>query len=251
VPLSYLIIEDEPPARNRLKRLLEELRPGAVCVAEGGDGEEGLSLLGSRRADVLFLDIEFPPGGAFGMLQRARSEGLRPPPIVFTTAYDQYAIEAFRWAAWDYLLKPIDRSRLEEALHRVEERREAAPELEGLLQALESLRRDRLPERFTVSVKGRLRVLAWSEVTHLCTENRLLFVHTPEGRFVLDRTLDELESLLAPAFFRCHRKAMVALDALKEVVPDSGGTGEVRLAGGAVVPVSRERMAELRRRLRS
>jgi len=250
VPLSYLVIEDEPPARDRLKRLLEELRPGSLCAAEGGDGVEGLSLLATRRADVLFLDIEFPPGGAFGMLQRARSEGLRLPPIVFPTAYDQYSLDAFRWAAWDYLLKPIDRARLEEALRRVEERREGAPELEGLMQTLESLRRERVPERFTVAVKGRLRVLAWSEVTHLCTENRLLFVHTAEGRFVLDRTLDELETLLEPRFFRCHRKAMLALDALKELVPDSGGTGEARLASGAVVPVSRERMAELRRRLR-
>lgn len=250
MPLNYALIEDEPPARSRLKRLIEEARPGSVCVAEAGDGFEGLSCLAAQTADVLLLDIEFPPEGAFGMLRRAKEAGLPLPPIIFTTAYDQHAIEAFRWAAWDYLLKPVERPRLEEALRRVEERRDHLPELASLLQALESARQARIPERFSVLVKGHLKVLAWAEVTHLSTENRLLFVHTPEGRFVLDRTLDELETTLAPKFFRCHRKAMVALDALKELVPDGGGTGEARLADGTRVPVSRDRMAELRRRLR-
>ena len=247
MPLNYLLIEDEPPARARLQRLIEELRPGSHCLGEAGDGVEGLALLGSGAADVLFLDIEFPPEGAFGMLRQARNRGLQLPPIVFTTAYDQHAIEAFRWAAWDYLLKPIDRPRLEEALRRVTERRTPAPELAGLLQAMDTVQQSRVPERFTVAVKGRLKVLAWSDVTHLCTENRLLFVHTPEGRYVLDRTLDELEALLAPRFFRCHRKAMIALEALRELVPNGSGTGEARLAGGAGVPVSRDRMGELRR----
>lgn len=248
--LTYLLIEDEPPARSRLKRLIQELRPESACLGEAGDGLDGLALLAAKPAELLFLDIEFPPQGAFGLLRSAKEAGLRLPPIVFTTAYDQYAIEAFRWAAWDYLLKPVDRARLEEALQRVEERCESLPELANLLQSLDSMRRSRIPERFTVMVKGSLRILAWAEVTHLCTENRLLFVHTPEGRFILDRTLDELEVLLAPRFFRCHRKAMVALDALKELVPDGSGTGEARLANGACVPISRERMAELRRRLR-
>jgi two-component system, LytTR family, response regulator len=249
VSLNYLLIEDEPPARARLRRLIEELRPGSRCLAEAGDGVAGLTLFGTGSADVLFLDIEFPPEGAFGMLQRARGLGLSLPPIVFTTAYDHYAIEAFRWAAWDYLLKPVDRVRLEEALRRVETRRAGSLELAGLLQALDTVKQARIPERFTVTVKGRLKVLAWADVTHLCTENRLLFVHTQEGRFVLDRTLDELEALLAPRFFRCHRKAMVALDALRELVPNGSGTGEARLAGGAVLAVSRERLAELRRQL--
>ena len=250
MPLTYLLIEDEPPARSRLKRLIQELRPDSSCAGEAGDGIEALSLIGVQPVDVIFLDIEFPPQGAFGLLQSAKEAGLRLPPIVFTTAYDQYAVEAFRWAAWDYLLKPVERLRLDEALRRVEERQERPSELAGLLQTLDSMRQSKVPERFTVLVKGNLRVLAWADVTHLCTENRLLFVHTPEGRFVLDRTLDELEVLLAPRFFRCHRKAMVALDALKELIPDGNGTGEAKLANGACVPISRERMAELRRKLR-
>jgi len=246
--LRYALIEDEPPARSRLQRLVAEASPGAVCLAQAGDGVAGLALLRAHRPDLLFLDIEFPPEGAFGLLRAARAEGLDLPPIAFVTAYDQHALEAFRWAACDYLLKPVQRERLAETLARVAPR-PAAVDLGLLLQALEAGRRHEAPERFTVLVKGRLRVLAWSQVSHLRTENRLLFVHSAEGRFVLDRTLDELETLLAPGFLRTHRGAMVKLDAVLELAADPGGTGELLLRDGARVPVARERMAELRARL--
>ena len=248
MPLRYAIIEDEPPARSRLKRLVTELDPSAECLGEAGDGVEGLALLQRSRPDLLFLDIEFPPEGAFGLLRKAKEAGLSLPPIAFVTAFDQHALEAFRWAACDYLLKPIERGRLAETLARTRPREEGL-NLGLLMQALEATRRKAMPERFTVLVKGRILVLAWAQVSHLRTENRLLFVHTGEGRFVLDRSLDELETLLAPRFFRTHRSAMVALDAIRELEPDPGGTGEIRLQDGSRLPVSRDRLPELRARL--
>ncbi|WP_306590997.1 LytTR family DNA-binding domain-containing protein [Geothrix sp. 21YS21S-4] len=248
MPLRYLLIEDEPPARSRLKRLVAELDPTAECAGEAADGVAGLALLQSTPSDLLFLDIEFPPDGAFGLLRKARDLGLVLPPIAFVTAFDQHALEAFRWAACDYLLKPVERKRLAETLARTRPRATGL-DLGVLMQALEAARRKDMPERFTVLVKGRILVLAWSQVSHLRTENRLLFVHTPQGRFVLDRSLDELEGLLAPRFFRTHRSAMVALEAIQELVPDPGGTGELRLQDGARVPVSRDRMSDLRARL--
>ena len=244
--LRFAIIEDEPPARIRLKRLVAELEPDFICIAEAGDGLAGLALLREHPVDLLFLDIEFPPLGAFGLLREAREAGLQLPPIAFVTAFDQHALEAFRWAACDYLLKPVERERLRETLDRLVP---AQPDFGLLLQALEAAQHKRVPERFTVSVKGRLRILSWAEVSHLSTENRLLFVYTAEGRFVLDRTLDELEGLLTPRFIRTHRGAMVALDAVKELVSDAGGTGELRLKDESRVSVSRDRMAELRRQL--
>ena len=246
--LRYAIIEDEPPARARLQRLVAELDPTAECVAEAADGLSGLALLVKAGLDLLFLDIEFPPEGAFGLLRRAREAGLTLPPIAFVTAFDQHALEAFRWAACDYLLKPVARERLAETLSRVQPQA-ASLDLGLLLQALEATQRKAMPERFTVLVKGRILVLSWSQVSHLRTENRLLFVHTPEGRFVLDRTLDELETLLAPRFFRTHRSAMAAVEAVRELLPDPGGTGEIRLQDGTRLPVSRDRMPELRARL--
>lgn len=245
--LTYALIEDEPPARARLKRLIQELRPDAVCLAEAADGEAGLHLLALTKPDVLFLDIEFPPAGAFGLLQAARDQDRPLPPIVFVTAFDRHAVEAFRWSARDYLLKPVDRNQLAESLARVE--RQPEPDLAPLLEALAATRRDEAPERFTLLHKGRLRVFAWREVSHLTTENRLIFVHTAEGRFPLDRTLDELERLLAPRFLRVHRSAMVALDRVRELETDPGGTGDLRLDTGDRVAVSRDRLPELRRRL--
>jgi len=249
VSLTYALIEDEPPARKRLAKLVAESRPDSVCLGEAEDGVAGLALLRSVQPDVLFLDIEFPPEGAFGLLARAREAGLELPPIVFATAYGQHALEAFRWAALDYLLKPLTRDRLAEALCRVEARLVPRPELGALLQALEAARQQAAPERFTVLCKGRLRVFSWAEVSHLATESRLVFIHTAEGRFVLDRTLDELEKLLAPEFFRCHRSALVAIREVRELLPDAGGGGELLTRNGARLPVSRDRMPDLRRRL--
>jgi len=248
VPLKYALIEDEPPARRLLQRLIQELRPDAVCLAEAADGEAGLHLLSMTHPDVVFMDIEFPPAGAFGLLQAARDKGLTLPPIVFVTAYDRHAVEAFRWSARDYLLKPVERPQLQEALSRIEQS-PVQPDLEGLMSALQAVRKSEIPERFTVLHKGRLKVFAWDEVSHLVTENRLLFVCTSEGRFVLDRTLDELEKCLSPRFFRCHRGAMVDLRRIREVVSEPGGTGELSLDTGDRVSVSRDRIAELRKRL--
>lgn len=243
---TYALVEDEPPARSRLRRLLAELAPDASCLFEAADGLEAMACLRSRQPELLFLDIEFPPEGAFGLLRKAKEEGLALPPIAFVTAFDRYAVEAFRWSACDYLLKPVDRDQLKETLERV---RPSGPDPSGLLQALDAVRDQRIPERFTVLVKGRMRVLAWTDVSFLRTENRLLFVHTQEGRFVLDRTLDELEHLLAPRFQRTHRSAMVALSSVKELITEPGGFGELQLKDGSRVPVSRDRMAEVRRRL--
>jgi two-component system LytT family response regulator len=242
------MIEDEPPARYLLKQMVHTLLPGAQCLAEAEDGVQGLELLRNHKPELLFLDIEFPPEGAFGLLRTAREEGLFFPPIIFVTAYDRYAVEAFRWAACDYLLKPIEPLLLKEALARIPNQKEAM-NLEGLLEALEALKEPRIPERFTIHLKGRLRVLAWKDVSHLRTENRLLFVHTDEGRFILDRSLEELEPLLASHFIRPHRSALVALRAIQELEAQPGEAGELRLKDGSRIPVSRERLPEVRKRL--
>ncbi len=245
---TYLLIEDEPPARDLMHGLIARARPDARPLGEAEDGVSGLALIRAHRADCLFLDIEFPPEGAFGLLSRAREEGLVLPPIVFVTAYDHYAVEAFRWAACDYLMKPVEPGHLAEAIARVAALRPLL-DVQQVLASLQSLKEHRVPERFTVQVKGRLRLLEWKDVTHLRTENRLLFVHTPEGRFILDRSLEELEPMLAPAFLRVHRSAMVAVSAISELEAEPGLPGEAILRDGTRLPVSRERLPAVRKRL--
>lgn len=244
-PLRYTIVEDEAPARDFLKRLVEEAAPGSRCVGEAEDGEAGLALLGTLRPDLLFLDIEFPPEGAFGLLARARDAGLALPPIAFVTAYDQFALEAFRWAACDYLLKPVEPARLRETLARIS----PPPNLDHLNQALVAAKEGRAPERFTVRVKDRLKILHFDDVTHFDTDIRLVFAHTSEGRFVVDRRIEELERLLPDRFVRIHRGILANLQAIAELLPDVGHTSEVRLRDGSHLAVSRDRLAALRRRL--
>jgi DNA-binding LytR/AlgR family response regulator len=245
---NYLLIEDEPPARELFHTLIRRARPEACCLGEAEDGIQGLELLRQQRPQALFLDIEFPPDGAFGLLRRAREAKLALPPTVFVTAYGHHAVEAFRWSACDYLLKPIEPAQLEEALTRLESVQPPL-DLQALLETLRALQTHALPERFTVQIKGRLRVLRWQDVTHVATENRLLFVHTSQGRFVLDRTLEELEPLLTPTFLRVHRSALVAVTAISELEAEPGAPGVLVLQDGCRVPVSRERLPDVRRRL--
>ena len=243
--MRYAIVEDEPPARLRLEHLVKELRPDALCLGQSADGVGGLTLLQEvgSSLDVLFLDIEFPPGGAFGLLGEAQRLNLVLPRIVFVTAYQQFALEAFRWAACDYLLKPIERGRLATALSRLTPQ---PPALSILMQALRAEQQKQVPARFIVQHRGRQLVLSWDEISCVMTENRLLFAHTPQGRYLLERTLEELERRLQPRFFRTHRSAMVRLEAVREIVSTECGGGEVILEGGLHVPVARERMGLLR-----
>ncbi len=243
--LTYLIIEDEAPARDFLKRLVKEAAPDSRCLGEAADGIQGLELLRGPRPDLLFLDIEFPPEGAFGVLQRARTEGLVLPPIAFVTAYDQYALEAFRWAACDYLMKPVEPAQLAQTLARIP----PPLDLQELQLALQAAKAQKAPERFTVRVRNRLKVLRFAEVTHFATESRLVFAHLPEGRFIVDRGLDELESLLGERFLRVHRSVLVNLEAVAELRPDVGHTSTLVLLNGTEVEVSRDRLAPLRKRL--
>lgn len=242
---TYALIEDEPPARSMLKHLMEDVAPGSRCLGEAADGIAGLDLLRSCQPNVLFLDIEFPPEGAFSLLEEARRQGLALPPIVFTTAYDAHALEAFRWAACDYLLKPVEPEALQEALRRLGPRLE----LDQLLTSLQATREHRVPEHVTVNVKGRLRRLAWSEVLCIQTENRLVFAQLAKERFILDWSLEELEKLLEPAFLRIHRSILVNLAHVQELDPNSGHTSELHLIGGETLAVSRDRLATVRRAL--
>jgi DNA-binding LytR/AlgR family response regulator len=227
--------------------MMGQLRPDSECVAEAGDDREGLALLEQTQLDLLFLDIEFPARGGFNLLRQARSRSLPLPPIIFVTGFDHYAVEAFRWEAWDYLLKPLDRERLEDALGRVEARILMEQNMEALLAALARAEQHAPPERLVVQVKDHFRVVALADISHVTAENRLVFIHSPGGRLLLDRTLNEMEATLGSRFFRCHRSALVALDQIHELVPRGVPGPQVVLKDGSIVPVAKERWSSLTR----
>lgn len=248
VAFTYAVVEDEPVTRAVLVRMLGQLAPDGQLVWEAADGDTALRALMQQPVDVIFLDILFPPAGAFGLLETAWSRLHALPEIVFVTSLDNQATRAFEWAACDYLVKPVTQERVKATLERVRRRRSAA-DREALLSAMQGVIRTTGPERFTVAVRDRLLVFRWSEVFYLHTEFRQVFAETTRGKVPLDIPMDDLEALLGAGFLRIHRSTLVNLDYLTEVRTPPGCAGEALMCNGAAFNVSRRRLGALLTRL--
>jgi len=240
----YAIVEDEAVARLHLKRMLERLAPEARLIWEAEDGDVAIRHLVTDPVDVLFLDVIFPPEGAFHLLGEAQERQIRLPKIVFVTGRDEHAVKAFDWAACDYLLKPLTPDRVKATLDRVRSSL-VSPEVGALLHAVRTLGKGGLPERFSVSIRDRILVFRWSEVMYLHTEFRQVYAHTARGKVPLDRPMDELEVLLGERFVRIHRSSLINLDYLVEVRNPPSRAGEALMQDGAALSVSRARMDDL------
>jgi DNA-binding LytR/AlgR family response regulator len=243
--MRILIVDDESPARERLKRLLDGIE-GVELTGEAEDGPQAVELIEREQPDLVLLDIQMPGLDGFGVIEALE----KPPPIVFVTAYDEYAIRAFEVNALDYLLKPITRERLEKAIRRAQEElaeehdlsARFAPLLEGLAAQGHYL------TRLAVRHRNRIRVLNVDEVDWIGVENEQTFVHVGSEARPVQRTLAELEARLDPArFFRAHRSAIVNLDRVKEIVPWFKGSHKLRLTTGAEVELSRAQARALRK----
>jgi two-component system LytT family response regulator len=253
-PLKAVIADDEPRARQFLDRLLREHGEVEV-VGEAKGGGETLALVARLSPDVVFLDIQMPDLSGLEVARHLTGEGA--PIVVFVTAYDRHAVEAFEVAALDYLLKPIRRERLAETVRRVAEelgtgrrgsRQEAAvrsvlasPEVQ---QGLEPLRR--LPVRFRREVK----LLDLGQVARIVSRDRVVLACAEGREYLVDYTLQELEGRLPHGqFVRAHRAALVNIDAI-ESYGGEDGVLVLRLKDGTRVEASERRAAEVRRRLR-
>jgi two-component system response regulator AlgR len=207
-PLKVLLVDDEGPARRRLRDLLEDLAgelPTEV-VGEAGDGVAALEWLEQAQADVALIDIRMP---RMDGIELARHLATRPqaPAVVFVTAYDQYAVQAFELAAVDYLLKPVRAERLLAALGKVV-RRPAA-----ILEAAEAVqpggrRQLRCPER------GRVLLVQVADILYLRAEQKYVTARTAEREFLLEESLAQLEAEFGSRFLRIHRNCLVARDAI-------------------------------------
>jgi two-component system LytT family response regulator len=250
--LRAFLVDDEPLASSRLARLLGAT--GRVdVVGRASDAAEALAALGRTPADVVFLDIHMP-----GMSGLELAERLPPDlAVVFTTAYDQHALAAFEANAIDYLLKPVERKRLDRALDKLERLRAddtridataMVGRLAAALRAAPAPFVDRLPFR----TREGIQLLEVGAVTHFVARDRLTHAVTPVGDHVVDFGLAELEAKLDPAkFLRIHRAALVNLDHVAEIQPWPGGRLLVRLKGAARtdLEVSRDRVRALKDRL--
>jgi len=235
--IRLLIVDDEAPTRVRLRQLLSS-HADVEIAGEAETGPQAMQLAAELRPDAMLLDIQMP--GSSGIDVAACLPHPRPH-IVFCTAYDQYAVEAFELHAVDYLLKPITRARLAQALDRI---RELPASREPALD--HALRQRFPPARFLVRGGGNYLVIAEPQVLYFGTEGSLTRLVTDKGQYWMDPTLNDLEERLDPArFFRISRAALVALNAVVEVAPMPGGSGEAVLKNGQRLEVSRRRFRDL------
>ena len=250
-PLRVLIVDDEPLARARTRRLLEGL-PDVAVAGEAGSAAEARERIVAAAPDVLLLDIQMPGEDGFALIASLE----RRPAVVFVTAFDHYAVRAFEENAVDYLLKPFRPERLAAALERARHDLDRPEELSRrLAQLLGGL--DRAPasphlERFTVRVGARQLILKSEEVLWFGAEEKLVFAATAADRHYVNFTLDQLERRLDPRrFTRVHRSAIVNLDHAAALRPAFAGTYRLQLDDGArtEIPVSRARARALRQRL--
>ena len=252
--LRAYLVDDEPLAIARLTRLLDETGRVEV-IGSATDPEEAVEALTSAPPDVCFLDIHMPRLNGFEVLARLPAQ----PIVVFTTAHDQYALDAFTVNSVDYLLKPVDPGHLDRALGRVERLRGrvdlSPPDLQGLLRTLaDSLWRSRpeYPERIASRLGERLWFIDLVRVTHFYAEDKLTFAVEGGKPYCVDYTIAQLEALLDPRhFLRIHRGTIVNASWIKEVTTLPGGSLNLRLkdANGTDLAVSRDRARAFKARL--
>ena len=243
MPLSVLIVDDELPARERLERLVTEV-PGFEVAGVCSNGADALPLVGKLKPSILLLDIRMP--GMTG-IEVARHLGAleQPPAIVFTTAYDEYALQAFESQAVGYLLKPVRRERLEQALKHAS--RLSVPQLRGLGTPTEPLV---TRQHVAVRLRDELKLIAVKDIRYFRADQKYVTVRHSRGEDLIDEPLKQLEEEFAQDFVRAHRSLLVAV-AHVEALERAGEDGyALRLRGEAEpLAVSRRQVAELRKRL--
>ena len=239
--LRTIIIDDEEPARARLSGLLEAY-PEIEVIDEAEDGEEALEKIMEMKPDLLFLDIQMPLCSG---MEVAASLPDERPAIIFCTAYDQYAIDAFETNAVDYLLKPVTRQRLDQAIARAVKADQSVRSRMG--HASDNLT---VPTRFLGRRANKYVVIPQQGVFYFSSEGGLTKVHTREGFFWMEPSLAELETRLYKAgFYRVSRQHLVNLDHVEEIIPVTGENGKARMADGKSLKVSRRKMKDLLERL--
>jgi two-component system, LytTR family, response regulator LytT len=249
MPLRTLIVDDEKLARDRLSSFLRAIED-VELVGEAANGPEAVQMIDEQRPDLVFLDIQMPGMDGFGVLRGISHR----PEVVFATAYDTHAIKAFDVQAADYLLKPISRDRLGEAVRRVRGRRSGgvpAPDLARVVEALQQRER-RYASQLPVQKGRQILILGTDDVYWFEVEYRLVHAHTASERFMTNFTLKDLEDRLDPeVFFRAHKSRLVNLHHVKAIVPWFGGRFKLVMRNPAAseVELSRAQARILRRRM--
>ncbi len=248
--LTVLVVDDEKPARRDIIRILGKV-DNVEVTGQAGDGKEALKLMERCEPDIILLDIQMPGLDGFQVLE-AFPEDKPLPAVIFITAYDEYALQAFDVHAVDYLLKPVDEERLIEAIDRVRRVKRFDDGGSDIRALLKSLRPG--PLRLAVQCGGRLITLDIQDILYATVSAGDVMVAGDgvEGRTSY-KSLDELQSELpSDKFIRVHRSYLANIGRIHEILPRPGGSYRLRMGGkeGPVIPLSRSRAGELRKILK-
>ena len=257
-PVHVLIVDDEPGARRRLERLLGGAADIEI-IGRAVNGHDAVTAIRELKPDLVFLDVQRPGLTGIDVVQAVGSGDM--PVTIFVTAYDQYAVKAFELAALDYLLKPFDDERFEQALTRAREEldRRTSSDLQQRLDALlETIagkgpveaQPERYLKRIAVETKGTLRIVPIEQISFISARGNYVYLHVGKERLLVREQMQRLEERLPPdRFFRIHRSAIVRLDEIETLVSKPGGDYTVRLRDGQTLKASRGRWKELAERL--
>jgi len=247
LPLAVVVADDEPLARRLVKQLLAGVE-GARLAAECANGDELASTLAHTRADVLLVDVRMPGRDVFDVVEElARSAPREMPAVVFTTAYERYAVRAFELNAADYLVKPLAAPRFADAMARARQRvANRAASADTVWRVARDL--GSRPARFLVPERGRMVPVAVTAVDWIQAEGDYARIYAEGRSYLVARGIGDIERRLDPdRFIRIHRSAIVNADRIVEVKPEGSSRYSVRLSDGTRLLVSRGRADQLRR----
>ena len=241
-PVRVLIADDELLARKFIRRMLKQ-DPEVEIVGECSNGAEAVATIRNEKPDLVFLDVQMPEMNGFAVLDAVKLDHL--PEIIFTTAYEAYAVRAFELHALDYLLKPFDQARFKAALRYAKERFHSQENEEKRLQIgtlLESIRAQKqYLDRIIIRADGRITFLQTREIDWLEADDKYVHLHSGKGTRMVRQTLSALESQLDPRkFLRVHRSTMVNVDRIKELQPLFNGEHSLVLEDGTRLTLSRK-----------
>lgn len=248
---KILIIEDEEPAANRLWKMVKEILPGALLLAQHHSVQNSASWLQQNpMPDLIISDIQLSDGISFDIFKAVP----KTCPVIFTTAFDQYAIQAFKINSIDYILKPVKKPELERALHKFEENfsKSAQPvlQIDEIIKAFQQPTAKEYKKRFAVRYGDHIKTINTAEIAYFNTEEKINFLTTFENRrYITDFNLESLETMLDPAsFFRINRQFIISIQAISEMFAHTKGRVLIRLNPPSrhETIVSAERSAEFK-----
>jgi two-component system, LytTR family, response regulator len=241
--MKIIIIDDEPLARSIIKEYLQH-HPELELISECNDGFEGVKAIQQMQPDLIFLDIQMPKINGFEMLELIEE----PPAVIFTTAFDEYAIKAFESHAVDYLLKPFSRDRFDKAISKWKQTSKTIHPKEQLAPLLQSVSNSPSEQhRVVVKLAGKIRIIPVDDIHYLEAADDYVKIHTKDGAFLKNKTMGHFENVLSNNLFvRTHRSFMVNVTEITRIDPYEKDNHLAILKSGSRVPVSKTGYSKLK-----